>query len=335
MTNLERGPISLQTKMAFLLVLYFAGLYGIARLVGSFTGMQQEALYVGFAFAFLTLLNLGGPAVFERALKVRWVDAAEEPRLTALTERLAARCDLPNPRVGISALDGANAFAFGRTKRDGRICLTHDMVSQVNDEELEAVIGHELSHIKNWDVTIMALMSVLPVLSQALLSVPQAIMQTTGWLPARLLFVAIAVFVTPLVWLAWLILIPVNWFSTLLLNYGSRVRELNADRDAVEMGVPAYRLASALYKVATSEPDLSERQLVKARPLLLATWASARDEQAFLRYVDVDRSGDISYDELANLRGSKPRTTLQQRVAELFSSHPLLEVRFHRLAELT
>ena len=334
MTDLERGPISLQTKMAFLLFLYLGGVFLIVRTVGSLTGIHQEFLFIGFALAFLTLLNLGGPALLQREMRVRWLDPEEEPRLAELIGRLSEMARLPAPRIGESALTGANAFAFGRTKRDGRVCFTRELLATVNDDELGAVIGHEISHIKNWDVTIMALLSVVPVLSHALLTIPQSLIREVGWLPARLFFFALAVLVTPVIWFVWLALIPVNWFATILLNYGSRVRELNADRDAVELGIKPHHLASALYKMSRSESDPEERQLIPARPLLLATYATSLREWAFLHYVDADASGDISYEELLSLRGTRMRITLLQRVGELFNSHPLLERRFHSLAEM-
>jgi heat shock protein HtpX len=334
MTDLDHGPISLQTKMAFLLGIYLVGVYLIARVIGSYTGLHEELLFAGFALAFLTLLNLGGPALMEQRMRVRWLEKSEEPRVALLVGRIAEQANLPEPRIGRSSLTGANAFAFGRTKRDGRICFTEELLSMVNDDELGAVIGHEVSHIRNWDGTIMALLSVVPVLSQALLAIPQAIMRDVGWLPARVFFVAIAVLVTPLVWIAWLALIPVNWFATLLMNYGSRVRELSADRDAVDLGIKPHHLASALYKLSKSEPDLMERQLVPAKPLLLGAYARSAEDRIFLSYLDADASGDISYDELANLRGRKSRATLLQRAGELFSPHPLIEKRFHRLADM-
>jgi heat shock protein HtpX len=332
MTNIEQGPISLQTKMALLLAVYLAGVYLICRILGSYTGVREEYLLLGFVFVFLMLLNLGGPALLERRMRVRWLGPLEEPRIVELVRRFAGQANLSEPRIGESSLTGANAFTFGRTKRDARICFTRQLLADVNDDELGAVIAHELSHVRNWDGTIVTLLSVVPILSQALVSIPRAITREAGWLPSRLFFLAVAVLLTPVVWLGWLALIPVNWFATLLLNYGSRVRELNADRDAVEFGVNPHDMASVLYKLSKSEPDPAGGQLIPAKPLLLATGPLGYADSVFFQHLDADQSGDISFEELGSLRERRPSITLPQLVGELFSPHPLLEKRLRRLA---
>jgi heat shock protein HtpX len=309
-------------------------LYLIARLVGTYTGIGHDLFFIGFALFFLTLLNLGGPALLERRLRIRWLNSSEEERLAVITDDLANRAALPIPRLGESSLAGANAFALGRTKRDGRICLTRGLLDIVNEDELRAIVAHEISHIKNWDVTVLALLSVVPVMSEALLAIPKAISRQTGWLPSRLLFIAISSLVSPLVWVAWLALIPVNWSAMLLMNCGSRVRELNADRDAVELGIAPHHLASALFKIAGSPPNPAERPLIPAGPLMIASRSPGWAETLFFRQLDADGSRDISSQELASLRGRSPRLTWDQRVVELFSSHPLIEKRFHKLAEM-
>ena len=183
-------------------------------------------------------------------------------------------------------------------------------------------------------MAIISLLSVVPVASKALLEIPGRLCSATGWLGSRLILMLLGIVLQPIVWLAALALIPINWFSTVLLNYASRVRELQADRDAVGLGVAPHQLASALYKIAGAQVDWGEaHRLRNARPLLLGTPESYA-ERTFLMRLDADHSGDVSATELAALRDTPPEATLGDRVAELFSSHPILSERLRRLALL-
>ena len=82
--------------------------------------------------------------------------------LNFLIGKLAQRAGIPKPKVGVSKLSVANAFAFGRTVRDGRVCLTQGIQRLLNKDELKAVIGHEISHLKHRDMMIITLLSVIP-----------------------------------------------------------------------------------------------------------------------------------------------------------------------------
>ena len=72
-----------------------------------------------------------------------------------MVAELAKEARLPKPKVGISQLTIPNAFAFGRTRRDGRVCVTRGILNLLSREELRAVLGHEMSHIKHRDMAII------------------------------------------------------------------------------------------------------------------------------------------------------------------------------------
>lgn len=80
--------------------------------------------------------------------------------VTELTEK----ANLPKPRVRISLLNIPNAFAFGRTQKDGRVCVTQAILRLLNREESKATIGHELLHIKHRDMVIITLLSTIPLI---------------------------------------------------------------------------------------------------------------------------------------------------------------------------
>ena len=82
-------------------------------------------------------------------MRVKWVTEAEQPELHQMVADLAREAHLPKPKVGISKLNMPNAFAYGRTQRDGRICVTQGILKILNKDELKAVLGHEMTHIRH------------------------------------------------------------------------------------------------------------------------------------------------------------------------------------------
>src|SRR3984893_6597992 len=74
------------------------------------------------------------------------------PRLYAVMERLAAKANLPVPQLYVIPEQAPNAFATGRNPRHASVAVTQGLLELMNDEELEGVIAHELSHVRNYDI---------------------------------------------------------------------------------------------------------------------------------------------------------------------------------------
>ena len=80
------------------------------------------------------------------------VSREQAPRLYAVMERLAGKSGLPMPKLYLSAQPAPNAFATGRNPRHASVCVTAGLMQIMDDEELEGVIAHELSHVRNYDI---------------------------------------------------------------------------------------------------------------------------------------------------------------------------------------
>jgi len=154
----------LQTRMFLLIALMFGILYGVITGVGMWMGAGSAIIYVVLAFVFLGIQYLVSPAIVGWTMKVKWVSEKEEPELHRMVAELAEAARIPKPRVGISQLNIPNAFAFGRTMGDGRVCVTTGIVKLLNKDELRAVLGHEISHIKHRDMAIITLLSGIPLI---------------------------------------------------------------------------------------------------------------------------------------------------------------------------
>jgi heat shock protein HtpX len=240
----------------FLLGLVYAVLVGV--LVASGAGAVTIAVIAGGLFLVqyftsdkIALLSMGA----------RMVSPQDAPRLHGLIERLCIQADLPKPRVAIADTPMPNAFAIGRSPKTATVCATSGIMDLLNDAELEAVLGHELTHVANRDVLVMTIASFFA-------SIAAFIVQTGFWFggafdnrdnnngPAFIvvLLVSAAVYV-------------ISW---LLLQALSRYREFAADRgSAIITGRPSA-LISALLKIDGGMAQIPQRDLRAANGELAA-----------------------------------------------------------------
>ena len=116
--------MGLQVKMWLLVALMFGILYGVITGIGSYFGIGNVGIYLVLALIFVGFQYLIGPSIVSMLMRVRWVSENEEPELHQMVKELAERSNIPKPKVGISQISIPNAFAFGRTIRDGRVCIT-------------------------------------------------------------------------------------------------------------------------------------------------------------------------------------------------------------------
>jgi heat shock protein HtpX len=322
-------PISHETRLAITLVLYFAGLALVVGIIGTSTGLGSATIYLALALAFIVLQNLGGPALIQRAMRVTWLP--DDADLTRTAAGLADTASMPRPRVGVSAVEFANAFAFGRTKKDGRVCVTHRLHQILDEDELRAVLGHEVSHINHWDMTVTGLLAVVPTLTRMLIVHPLNDYSSGfwGWLLHVLVWMT-----TPLRFGARLALIPVNLIATVLMCYASRLCEMRADRGAVELGVQPEVLAAALYRISREQydPDLAARA-GGLRASLITKIGSGLGEYSSFPVLARDRGDRLDHDAFLRMRNY--RISWYEVLSELFGSHPLLVRRLRQLARLT
>ncbi|AGI48532.1 Zn-dependent protease with chaperone function [Thermoplasmatales archaeon BRNA1] len=96
-----------------------------------------------------------------RANKVHLVTREEEPRLYGIVEKLAKQAGLPMPEVGVTEISMPNAFATGRNPSNAAVVATRGILNLLDDDELEGVIAHELSHVRNRDILVMSVASCL------------------------------------------------------------------------------------------------------------------------------------------------------------------------------
>jgi heat shock protein HtpX len=117
------------------------------------------------ALVFSLLINFGAywfsDKIVLMSYRAREVTEAESPRLYSIVQRLASQAQLPMPKVYILPGDTPNAFATGRNPEHAAVAATEGILRILNDEELEGVVAHELTHVKNRDILISTLVAAL------------------------------------------------------------------------------------------------------------------------------------------------------------------------------
>ena len=279
-------------KTAVLMALLMALLVVLGGAVG---GRSGAALMFFVALAMNFISYWFSDSIVLGMYGARPIAAADAPNLYHLVETLAARADLPMPKVCIIDSDAPNAFATGRNPSHAAVAVTRGILQTLEYEELAGVLAHELSHIKHRDTlisTVAAAMgsaiSMLAYMAQwgAILGGGRSNENEGGGLVGTL----VAVIVAPLA-------------ATLIQLAISRSREYEADRLGGEIcGNPRF-LARALEKI-----DYAARNM---RPL---DGAEARPATSNLFIVNP-------------LAGSK------QAFMSLFSTHPATAERIARLEE--
>jgi len=303
----DRG---LQARMG--LTMFLLGVVFVALVVALVFIMAAFKLGAGAIIFFAVLLGAGltfgslfwSDKVALRASGAREVTPAEAPQLHGIIDRICALADMPKPRVAVAQSNMPNAFATGRNSKSAVVVVTTGLMAKLNDQELEGVLAHELSHIAHKDVVVMTVASFLGIVAALLVRFAfygelfggggrgrgGGNNNNGGALPILLIVMAVGIVTYAI--------------SFLLIRLLSRYRELAADRAGALLTGQPSALASALTKVSDSMSAIPTKDLREAQALTAFYFAPA----------------------------IKPNT---QSLSTIFSTHPSLERRLRQLDEIS
>jgi heat shock protein HtpX len=277
-------------KTTFLLTALTLLLLFVGQMLGGSHGLT-------IALVVAVLMN-GGAYFFSDKIALASSGAApisreQEPRLYAVMERLAAKANLPMPKLYMIPQAAPNAFATGRNPSHASVAVTQGLMEIMNDDELEGVIAHELSHVRNYDILTS---SIAATIAGAITWVARMGFWFGGGGDDRNRGSGIA-------GLLMLFLAPL---AAMLLQLGiSRQREYQADASGVKMVGHANGLISALEKLGAYNkkipmdvpPTTSALMIVQplsAREMfssLFSTHPPLADRIAALRNMTITREG--------------------------------------------
>jgi heat shock protein HtpX len=314
---------SLKLRMWLLLVVLFGIVYALVSMLSYAAGITNFYFYLFLSLAMMFIQYMIGPKIVEWTMHIKTANRQEYASLYQMVESLAMKAQIPVPKIGIAQIPLPNAFAYGRTIRDGRVCVTEGILRLLNEDELKAVLGHELSHLKNRDVLTITLLSVIPM-----------IMYRIAW---HFLFYGRRRNDrggnTALIGLVAFIF---YFITNLLVLYASRIREYFADKGSVLLGNSPSSLASSLYKLVYGAARMDKESLKEVEGLkafFLNDPSCAMAEIRELRQLDLDKNGTIDASELEFLRNKKMRLNFQDKLLEVLSTHPNMLKRIKKLSE--
>ncbi|MDD1762514.1 MAG: zinc metalloprotease HtpX [Methanothrix sp.] len=232
----DRGLEARMMLTMFLLGVLYLGF--LAVLVSAGVNQLGIILFMG---GFMFLQYFYSDKMILSSMGAKIVSESEEPRLHDMVRRLCQNANLPMPKIAVVRTSMPNAFATGRNQKHAVVAVTTGIRERLNDSELEAVLAHELTHVKNRDMMVMTIATFLSSIAQILVQ----------WLP----FIgmgggdrdrdsgsgAIVIFLVSLV--VWIV-------SFILIRTLSRYREFAADRGAAIITGQPSQLVSALQKIS-------------------------------------------------------------------------------------
>lgn len=217
------------------------------------------AVTIAVAFGLLSALGsyYGGDQLVLASSHAQEVGPEQAPQLFNVVSEMATAAGVPMPKVYIIDDPSPNAFATGRDPQHSSIAVTSGLLQKMNREELQGVLGHEMSHVRNYDIRFTLIVGVL-VGSIALLA--QLFLRYTFWFGGgrrsnnndsgggglAIVFLVIGVVMA--------ILAPI--FTALVQMAVSRQREYLADASSVELTRNPHGLESALAKLASDNESL-------------------------------------------------------------------------------
>lgn len=236
-------------RTALLMGVLTAMLLLVGVVAGYFTGMpitQSLGIFVVISI----LMNISMYWFADRWVlgmyRAKLASESEQPKLHDMVSRLASNAGLPKPKVAIIPMDVPNAFATGRSPSHSVVAVTKGAMELLDDDELEGVLGHELSHVKNRDMLVNTMAAIIgAVITYVTYFSMFSNRRDRDGGAGMLALLAI-------------IVIP---FAALLVRLSiSRGREYGADEDGAKVSHKPLALASALKKLESAAKNRPLRQ---------------------------------------------------------------------------
>ncbi|SDR62346.1 Heat shock protein. Metallo peptidase. MEROPS family M48B [Rhizobiales bacterium GAS191] len=208
--------------------------------------MREDWVYaVAFSLAWFAIAFVLQSTLIDASTGATLPGPAEQRRVFRLLEPLCISVGMPTPKIKVMETDSLNAFASGLNQNDASITVTTGLLAKLNDRELTAVLGHELTHIKNQDVRLIVIAAIFA-----------GILSFVGQMTVRVLLnmgggrsddrkggAGIAIIIA-------IALAALSWFLAILLKLAlSRRREYLADAGSVELTKDPDAMISALKRI--------------------------------------------------------------------------------------
>jgi len=286
------------------------------------TGLFDIATLGVLVVVFNIIQWLVSPYLIGALYRTREISPNENPKLHEAVEKISQKSGMKPPKLMLAQIPIPNAFAYGSPLGGSRIAVTSGILKTLNDGEIEAVIGHELGHLKHRDVQVMMFVSLLPALFYYVgysltLSSMYGRRREEGSSTALIGIIFIAFW----------------WVLNLFTLYLSRLREFYADKHSVttiEGG--SQKLSTGLAKIAQASKNMSKaknqaKTLNAFKALMIADPDRAQADAAAVSMINVSGDQKLVQEILSK------RLTTADKIAEILSTHPNIIKRLKALQE--
>jgi heat shock protein HtpX len=288
------------------------------------------SLFTTFSFVTLGILVVAfnifqwliSPYIIDSLYRIREIREDENPKLHAMMEEISRKSGMKKPRLMLAQIPIPNAFAYGSPIAGNRVAVTDGMLKALDQGEVEAVLGHELGHLKHRDVQVMMFVSLLPALFYY---IGYSFMMSSWYRGRRdegsggaMLGLAFMAF---------------SWILNMFILYLSRLREYYADRHSalvVENG--SQKLSTGLAKIVQVTKNMRQTKKQKQnlgafKALFIADPDHAETDSMAISTMRLNDQKLVD-DILAR------KVTTLERVIEIFSTHPNIVKRLKALQNL-
>ena len=265
------------------------------------------------------------PYLIDAMYRVKEVKASEDPALHEIVDRLSKKSRIKKPKLMKAKMPIPNAFAYGSPLTGSRVAVTTGLLETLETEEVEAVIGHELGHLKHRDVQVMMFVSILPAIFyfigySMLLSSMFSRRDSRDSGGAAIIGIA-SIFI--------------YWILTLFTLYLSRIREYFADRHSASIVEDGPRkLSEGLAKIVNSTNKVKRRRRDASGFNSFKALFISDPDRAELDSASLTQFGRGMGDRKLVEEVLRRKVTSFDRIMEVFSTHPNIVKRLKALQEL-
>jgi heat shock protein HtpX len=294
----------------FLIFGLIAGILGIALWLSGLSGFYGVSFALFLASVMIFIQWYIGPSMIKSFIKMKEMNETEYPDIFNTVKRLSEKAEIPMPKLYVVQDPSPNAFAFGRSQKSSNIAVHTGLLKTLEKKEIEAVLAHEIGHIKHRDVTVMTIASVLPLLLYYLILVLSPRDEREGGNIFLIFFGAMLA----------------QFLGNLLVLWLSRRREYYADAFSGLLTENPRNLMTALAKISYSISNIPKNAKNKAmRAFYINDPEMKEDVSSILSKIEISNKEEL----MAMLKEEKKKAFLQ-----IFMTHPLTVNRLISLASL-
>ncbi len=333
----------LVASMGLTLVLVFGVLFGLLIGVGFYYNVGIYFMVV-LAIVFSLIQWYVSPILIKKTMKMRPLDTNQHPWIKDTVERFCLQNRLRIPTLLISDTSMPNACVFGRTASSCNLAVTRGLLSQLTEDEVKAVIAHEVGHIKHKDMIVMTVISVIPTIAYMIAISTMFRGMMGGRNSGGAILIGVGAFV-------------VYMITNLLILHFSRLREFYSDRFAGLQTKRPLHLATALAKISYgitlekqresklgwSSRQQEEGQHVSERAFFISDPVNAGND--FLALAEHYKGGSQKAIQISDNMAEKikkavedekkkTRSNMLTKVGHMFMTHPPTYQRIERLYQL-